>query len=69
MITNRVNRLTNELCDEIDCLRAELEASQSREKHWREEYAKLQNNCIQDSHKTIGTLLTHALKMPERKVA
>lgn len=69
MTTTRINKLTDDLCAEVDWLRDELAASQQREKHWREAHAKLQNQCIQDGYKTIGTLLVHALKMPERKVA
>lgn len=67
-MTSRTNQLTDELCEEIDWLRAALAESQRLEKYWREEHAKLQNQCISDGYKTIGTLLIHALKIPERKV-
>jgi hypothetical protein len=62
MITNRVNELTDELCEEIDRLRVELEASRVSEKYWREKNSKLQNQCLQDSQKITGMLLGHMLK-------
>jgi hypothetical protein len=60
--TARAETVMLSLCDEIDYLRHELEASQERERQLRLAYAKLQNDCIQDSYSTIGAVLTHLLK-------
>ena len=68
-MTSKANQLNDELCAEIDFLREQLTKAQDREKYWREDYAKLQNQCIADNQKTIGTLLVHALKIPKREVA
>lgn len=57
--------LIDDLCREIDELKAALEESRHQEKYWRDQYNGLLDDSLNHSKQMMGNLLTFALKKAE----